>query len=287
MGAALGLAAGIGLWLIWIALVTPRDVAEKAARTRRPSPVGLLLERAGATGVSARSVVLLCLACALAAGLVLQIVARTVPISLAFAAIAGWLPVAVLRGRARRRQREFALVWPEAVDHLSSGVRAGLSLPEALAGLAIRGPEPLRPAFESFGRDYQSTGRFGPCLDRLKETLADPVGDRVVEALRIAREVGGTELGRLLRSLSGHLRDDERVRSELEARQAWTVNGARIAVAAPWLVLLVMSFSSDAATAFASGAGVLVLLFGAGCCVLAYQIMVRIGRLPTEQRILR
>jgi len=52
--------------------------------------------------------------------------------------------------RARRRQREFAEVWPEAVDNLSSAVRAGMSLPEALSGLAIRGPEPLRPAFAGF-----------------------------------------------------------------------------------------------------------------------------------------
>ena len=49
--------------------------------------------------------------------------------------MAGYLPVAVRRGRARRRQREFAEVWPEAVDNLASAVRAGMSLPEALAAL--------------------------------------------------------------------------------------------------------------------------------------------------------
>ena len=67
----------------------------------------------------------------------------------------------------------------------------------------------------------------------LKAQLADPVGDRVVEGLRVAREVGGGELGRLLRNLSGYLRDEARTRSEMESRQAWTVNGARLAVAAP------------------------------------------------------
>ena len=48
------------------------------------------------------------------------------------------------------------------------------------------------------------TGRFADSLERLKERLSDPVGDRVIEGLRIAREVGGGELGRLLRSLSGY-----------------------------------------------------------------------------------
>ena len=77
------------------------------------------------------------------------------------------------------------------------------------------------PRSVAFAADYQLSGRFRESLDRLKERLADPVGDRVVEGLRVAREVGGGELGRLLRNLSGYLRDDARTRSEMEARQAW------------------------------------------------------------------
>ena len=191
-----------------------------------------------------------------------------------------------MSGRARRRQREFAEVWPEAIDNLASAVRAGLSLPDALAGLAVRGPEPLREAFAAFAVDYQVTGRFSDCLDRLKGSLADPVGDRVVEGLRIAREVGGGELGRLLRHLSGYLRDEQRTRSELEARQAWAVNGARLAVAAPWLVLLFMSSQPDVIGRYASTGGVVVLAIGAGLCVGAYRVMMRIGRLPADRRIL-
>ena len=50
--------------------------------------------------------------------------------------------------------------------------------------------------------------------------LADSTADRVVETLRLAREVGGSELGRTLRTLrilSGFLRDELRVRKELGA----------------------------------------------------------------------
>ena len=151
----------------------------------------------------------------------------------------------------------------------------------------MRGPEPLRPAFDAFALDYQVTGRFGESLDRLKERLADPVGDRVVEGLRVAREVGGGDLGRLLRNLSGYLREDVRTRGELESRQAWTVNGARLAVAAPWLVLLFMSFQTEVIQRYASPAGALVLAVGAGLCLVAYRLMMRIGRLPVERRILQ
>ncbi|WP_231123073.1 type II secretion system F family protein [Nocardioides sambongensis] len=194
--------------------------------------------------------------------------------------------MAIVSGRARRRRAELGQVWPDAVDDLASAVRAGMSLPDAVAALGVRGPESLRGAFEAFALDYQVTGRFGECLDRLKDRLADPIGDRVVEGLRIAREVGGGELGRLLRNLSGYLRDDLRTRSELEARQSWAVNSARLAVAAPWVVVLLMASEPDVVERYRTPAGALVLAFGAAACVVAYRVMIRVGRLPAERRIL-
>ena len=287
MGALVGLGVGVGLLLVWSAFAIPRGSPIVARPQRMGRAVGSV--EAGLDQVSVAGVL---------AVLSVALGARrdrdhrrwsrgTPPVALAFGVMAAYLPVAVVSGRARRRRREFAEVWPEAVDNLASAVRAGLSLPDALAALGVRGPEPLRPAFDAFALDYQVTGRFGDCLDRLKDELADPVGDRVVEGLRIAREVGGGDLGRLLRNLSGYLRDDARTRSELESRQAWTVNGARLAVAAPWLVLLIMSFQSDVIQRYSSPAGVGILVVGASLCVSAYWLMMRIGRLPVERRILR
>lgn len=283
MGVVVGLGVGVGLLLVWSAFALPRRT-ERAARA--PGRLVRLLGSAGMAEVSATGFVMLCFGAGLVALLVVQVLTSTPPVAFVFAAMGGYLPVAVVTGRARRRQREFAEVWPEAIDNLASAVRAGLSLPDALAGLADRGPEPLRPAFASFALDYQVTGRFSDCLDRLKVRLADPVGDRVVEGLRIAREVGGGELGRLLRHLSGYLRDDQRTRSELEARQAWALNGARLAVAAPWLVLLAMSAQPEVIGRYRSSAGVVVLVVGAAVCIGAYRLMMRIGRLPIERRIL-
>ncbi|KRF17542.1 type II secretion system F family protein [Nocardioides sp. Soil796] len=284
MGALVGLGIGLGLALVWSAFFLPRAVRDDA--DAGPGRLEVLLSRAGMHTVSSRSLIGLCVVLGGLALLVMQVLSNTFPVAVVFGLMAGYLPIAVVAGRAKKRQREFAEVWPEAVDHLASAVRAGMSLPEALAGLAIRGPEPLRPAFAQFALDYQVSGRFGESLDRLKDLLANPVGDRVVEGLRIAREVGGGELGRLLRNLSGYLRDDAHTRSELEARQAWTVNGARLAVAAPWLVLFLMCFQPEVIHRYASPGGVLVLAGGAVCCLVAYQLMMRIGRLPVDRRIL-
>src|SRR5690625_5411372 len=142
-------------------------------------------------------------------------------------------------------------VWPEAVDHLNPALRAGLSLPEASVQRGRKGQEELQPAFVECARDYQASGDFSACLDRLNVRLADPVGDRIVEALRLTRDVGGTDLGALLRTLAGFMREDARTRSELDARQSLTVNAARLYLAAPWMVLALMSSWPLAAQAFA------------------------------------
>lgn len=281
MGAALGLGLGVGLVLVWSALVT-----DPPRTTRRPSGLRSLLDRAGLPTLTVQSLLGLCGALGLVAFLAIQLLSRTLPVSAAFAAMATYAPIATVAGRAKRRQRDLAEVWPDAVDNLASAVRAGMSLAEGVSSLAERGPEPLRPAFHTFAVEYQSSGRFEECLDRLKGRLADPVGDRVVEGLRVAREVGGGDLGRLLRNLSSHLRDDARTRAELEARQSWAVNGARLAVAAPWLVLLLMSFQRQVISRYASAEGVVVLALGAVSCAAAYRLMLRIGRLPVEKRIL-
>ena len=284
MGALVGLVAGLGLLLVWQSLTTPptpRRTRGWDERTRE------LLAQAGIEGVSPLQLIATSVGLGSVAFVLVLGTSRVVPIAMSFAAIAATLPVSLVRRRRSQRRIELREAWPEAVDNLSSAVRAGLSLGEALSALGVRGPEALRPQFQRFASDYRATGRFGDCLDRLKESLADPVGDRVVESLRLAREVGGTELGRLLRTLSAFLREDARARAELETRQSWTVNAARLALAAPWLLLLLLSTRPAAVEAYASATGAVVLLVGGVVSVVAYRLMLRIGRLPVEQRVLR
>jgi tight adherence protein B len=282
MGAFLGLVLGLGLVLIH--------------RSRRP--VSLkgpgwqdsgreLLRQAGIEGVSPAQLLSASIGLGVTVFVLVLGTSRVLIIAVFFGMFAALLPTGLVRRRRAQRSMELREVWPEAVDNLASGVRAGLSLPEALSQLGVRGPEQLRASFTRFGEDYRATGRFAACLDTLKADLADPVGDRVVEALRMAREVGGNDLGRLLRTLSGFLREDARTRAELEVRQGWTVNAARLALCAPWALLLLLSTQPSAVAAYNQPSGALVLVVGGGVSFLAYRFMLRIARLPVERRVLR
>lgn len=208
-------------------------------------------------------------------------------VALVIAAITAPLPQMALAARSRVRAKKTREAWPEVIDSLVSGVRAGAGLPELLADLGESGPEEVRPAFAAFAADYRAEGRFDVALARLKNRLADPVADRIVEALRLARDVGGADLSALLRDLGALLREDARVRGELEARQSWTVNAARLAVAAPWIVLVMISAQPSAAKVWNSPGGVLVLLVGAAMCVVAYLVMQYVGRLSIDPRTMR
>jgi len=282
----MGLALGTGLFMVWMSFWPPQQAVARSTNGWYERTQDQLI-RSGAAGVTPLALVGASAAVGLLVALFATGASGSPVIGVAFAGIASRGPFALVSARAAKRQSSMRGVWPEAVDHLASGIRAGLSLPEALSQLGERGPEQLREPFTTFAEDFRATGRFGDCLDALKARLADPVADRIVEALRITRDVGGTDVGRLLRTLSQFLRDDARTRGELEARQSWTVNAARLAVTAPWMVLALLATRPANAQAYNSPSGVSVLLIGGASTVLAYRIMVRIGRLPQESRVLR
>ena len=83
------------------------------------------------------------------------------------------------------------------------------------------------------------------------------------------------------------MREDARARAELETRQGWVVPPARLAVAAPWVVLLLLAAQSTTLDAYDTPVGTAILGVGGAVCLLAYRVMLRIGRLPEDLRVLQ
>jgi len=128
MGALLGLLLGLGCLLVWRARSSPpllkAGSADWQQRTRE------LLVQAGIDGVSPTQLLGACIALGIVAFVLVLGTSRVLVIALAFGAFASLLPLALVRRRRTQRSTELREVWPEAVDNLASGVRAGLSLPE-------------------------------------------------------------------------------------------------------------------------------------------------------------
>jgi tight adherence protein B len=274
------LAAGLLLTLspwMW-----PASTAERQAWS--PPRLTRLLEDAGLAQTAPGVVVVGALVAAVVAGAVVWLVIP-VPVLAVLAAVAGAAaPIFWLQARRSRLRRSRRALWPDVCDLLIASVRAGMSLPDAVAGLGDSAPDPLRPAFAAFARDLSSSGHFDSSALRLKIALADPVADRIVETLRMARQVGGTELTTVLRSLAASVRADAALRSEVEARQSWIRGAAVLGVAAPWVILTLLAMRPEGAKAYGSPEGLALIVAGAVMSFVAYRVMLRIGRLREPRR---
>lgn len=284
MGAIVGLTAGIGLLLI-LAHLSDRGHTSQTSR-RSLARMDSLIVAAGIPRLTSGGLIGACVGSALVVGALALIVTAVPAVALLAAIGAAGVPVLLVQRRISQQAKARQHAWPDAVDQLASAVRAGLALPEAVADLARRGPVSLRPAFGEFDVEYRATGSFARALDSLQQVLADPVADRVCASMRIARDVGGSDLGHVLRTLSALLREDLRTRGEIAARQSWTVNAARMSVAAPWLTVALLCTRPEAVAAFTTWTGTLVLAGAALVSFVAYRLMRRLGRMPAPERVI-
>ena len=164
MGALLGLLFGLGCLLV-VRARTRQVVVTSSGPDWRDRTRDLLVQ-AGIEGVSPGQLLGASAALSIVSFVLVLGTSQVLVIAVAFGGFASLLPLTLVRRRRAQRSVELREVWPEAVDNLASGVRAGLSLPESLTQLGSRGPEQLRSAFRRFGDDYRATGRFNESLDR-------------------------------------------------------------------------------------------------------------------------
>jgi tight adherence protein B len=286
MSLLLGVTLGIGLLLACTPLLRPEPASARPL-PRNGGRIADRLARAGAPAIPPAVFVAVSALLGVAVG-ALAIAATALPVLAllagGFGALAPW---SVAGWRARARAKALRALWPEVVDHLVASVRAGQPLPDAIADLRLGGPAPFRPGFDLFHRRWQQTGTVGPALDALKAHFGDATADRLVEILRMAREVGGTELPVVLRDLAAALRQDLALRGEAEARQSWVTNAGKLGIAAPWVVLGMLTTREEAARAYNSPMGAVVILGALAVTAIAYRVMLAIGRLPEDQRWFR
>ena len=196
-----------------------------------------------------------------------------------FALLLAATPSFKASSKRSRNANAITQAWPDVIDHLSSAIRAGLNLAESLTAIGLRGPAPLRPIFIALGNDLAAGTSLERALVRFCVECDDPIADQLVETILIAHEVGGSEIGRLLRTFSQFLRLEIQTRDEIRVRQGWVVNGARIAAAAPWILLALLSLRKESVAAYQTPGGIFTILIGGVVSVVAYLWMRRLARL--------
>ncbi len=213
------------------------------------------------------------------------LVTRTPLIAVVPAAVAAMLPRALYAQRRATRLRSVQEAWPDGLRDLVASIAAGRSLTQALHSLASSGPAPLRVAFARFPALARMLGTAG-ALEVVKEELADPTSDRVLEILVLAHERGGQIVREILEDLVVVTTKDLKVLDEIETEGLEMKINARAVLVLPWFVLLALTMRAGPFRAFyQSAAGLAVVVIGAGLSALGYAWISRLGRMHSEQRV--
>jgi tight adherence protein B len=279
----LSIALAGGVYLTYEGFARPRP---QRVATERLVSVREFLIRAGLREVTPRQFVLFSVVAALLTAVVTQLFLGWGALSVLAGGIGLLAPYAyyIRRHDRRRAQVQEALV--EAIEQLRDAIRSGLSVQEALAGLARTGPEALRAEFTTLAREARLLG-FDGALTAMRDRLADPLFDVIATALAINDRLGGGKVSQVLDRLAESTRSQLRIQHEVRAQQGRTVLSARIVAAAPLVALVGLRATNPRyLSIFDSVAGQMVLL---GCAIsvgLGYLAMLYLTRLPSQRRVL-
>jgi len=195
------------------------------------------------------------------------------------------VPIQIERAKAFKFAHELAQAWPEVIDQLVSGIQSGLSLSESVMTLSLRGPSISRKIFSTIADLHLSGLSFEQSMIELKKICRCIEADLVAESLIIARNLGGRDVGIVLRLLGEYFRENLALREEIKAKHGWIKNSAVLASLAPWILLIILSTQESTRSTYATTTGFSVLLCGAGLTVLAFIWMNIVGRIPEQPRI--
>ncbi len=280
----LSVALATGAYLTYDGFTRPPTPA--VVEARRLGQVQDFLVRAGLQDVAPYEFVVFSLGASLFAGLVAQLFLGWGVVSGVAALIGLVAPYAYYVRRHDRRRAAVQAGLVEAIEQMRDAIRTGLSVQEAVVGLARTGPEALRSEFATLGREMRLLG-FGGALASMRDRLADPVFDIVAAALAINDRLGGHQVSQVLDRLAEATRAQLRVQQELRAQQGRTVLSARIVAAAPLMALVGLRATNPRYLAvFDSVGGQLILV---GCVVaagLGYAMMLWLTRVPGQRRVL-
>lgn len=198
----------------------------------------------------------------------------------------GLLPGAYYGRRRARRLMEVQQAWPDGLRHIIGGIQSGLSLQQAITGLATSGPEPLRAALDRFAVNARMMG-VPTALEAVKAQLADPTSDRVLEVLLLAHEQGGRIVVEVLRDLADATARDLKTMEEIASDQVEPKINSWAVFALPWLVLVLLTASQPSIRHFyGTPAGGAVIVVAAVMSLVGILIVYRLSRQAPEQRVL-
>jgi tight adherence protein B len=163
-------------------------------------------------------------------------------VGIAFAA-GGGLPFWALSFLKKRREAKFLAAFPDAVDVIVRGIKAGLPLLDCLKLIAAEADEPVRSEFRGIIETQTIGIPIGEACLKLYENMPLPEANFFAIVVSIQQRAGGN-LSEALGNLSRVLRDRKKMKAKITAMSIEAKASAAIIGALPIAVMLLVYFTS-------------------------------------------
>jgi len=221
---------------------TLKEIEERAKKKRRV-PLPIRIEQAGLNW-SKRRFIMTGAALGLAAFLLATIagLGLVAGLGFAFAASCG-IPFWLLSFLKKRRESKFLYNFPDAVDVIVRGIKAGLPLLDSLKLIANESEEPIRSEFRSI-IETQTVGiPLGEACLKLYERMPVAEANFFGIVISIQQRAGGN-LSETLGNLSRVLRDRKKMKAKIQAMSMEAKASAAIIGALPLIVMTLVYLTS-------------------------------------------
>src|SRR5262249_16662055 len=202
-------------------------------------PLHMRIQQAGLSW-SKRQFILISAVMGTAAFLLFLIIDAGLWAALAIAFAAGFgMPRWLLKYLKKRRETKFLEGFPDAVDTIVRGIKAGLPLIDSMRIISIEGPEPLRSEFRAI-METQAIGMpIGEACSKLYERVPLPEANFFGIVIAIQSKAGGN-LSEALGNLSRVLRDRKKMKANIQAMSMEAKSSAAIIAALPISVMFIV-----------------------------------------------
>ena len=143
----------------------------------------------------------------------------------------------------KRREAKFLNAFPDAVDIIVRGVKAGLPLLDCMKMITIEAPEPVKSEFRAIVETQAIGMPLGEACGKLYEHMPVPEANFFGIVISIQQKAGGN-LAEALGNLSRVLRDRKKMKAKIQAMSQEAKASAGIIGALPIAVMTLVYITS-------------------------------------------
>jgi tight adherence protein B len=153
------------------------------------------------------------------------------------------LPRWLLSFMKKRRETKFLNAFPDSVDIIVRGVKAGLPLLDCLKMITVEAPEPVKSEFRAIVETQAIGMPLGEACGKLYEQMPVPEANFFGIVISIQQRAGGN-LAEALGNLSRVLRDRKKMKAKIQAMSQEAKASAAIIGALPIAVMTLVYITS-------------------------------------------